>query len=81
MIVLIAHEVLTKSHWTGVEVNSVSLPDALSCWTDSLPDAEVAADRSSSESSALEVRSRLGVGVALRDQGNNDIIVPVRIHR
>jgi hypothetical protein len=37
----IAHEVITKSDWTSVAVDGVSLPDALQCWTLSLPDAHL----------------------------------------
>ena len=33
----IAHEVITMSYWTDVEVSGVSLPDALQCWAASLP--------------------------------------------
>lgn len=35
----IAHEVITKLEWTEVVVDGVSLPDALWCWSSSLPDA------------------------------------------
>ncbi len=35
----IAHEVITKMEWTEVTVEGVSLPDALACWSQSLPDA------------------------------------------
>ena len=37
----IAHNVIAKSEWTQVEVDGVSLPDALACWSSSLPDAGV----------------------------------------
>ena len=33
----IAHEVVTMSYWTDVSVDGVTLPDALQCWTESLP--------------------------------------------
>ena len=33
----IAHEVLLGQDWTTVEVDGVTLPDALECWTSSLP--------------------------------------------
>lgn len=32
----IAHEIFTKSEWKNVTVNSVTLPNAVKCWTDSL---------------------------------------------
>lgn len=35
----IAHEVITKMEWTEVQVDGVTLPDALWCWSSSLPDA------------------------------------------
>lgn len=35
----IAHNVITKLEWTQVVVDGVSLPDALWCWSSSLPDA------------------------------------------
>lgn len=34
----IAHEVITKVDWTTVNVEGVTLPDALNCWASSLPD-------------------------------------------
>ena len=37
----IGHEVITKLEWTEVVVDGVTLPDALSCWSLSLPDAAV----------------------------------------
>ena len=35
----ISHDVLTKLEWIEVTVDGVSLPDALNCWSSSLPDA------------------------------------------
>ena len=35
----IAHTAITKEEWIEVEVDGVSLPDALFCWSSSLPDA------------------------------------------
>jgi hypothetical protein len=35
----IAHEVITLSDWTSVTVDGVTLPDAMQCWVQSLPDA------------------------------------------
>ena len=35
----IGHTAITKGEWTEVEVDGVNLPDALSCWSSSLPDA------------------------------------------
>ena len=39
----IGHEVITKLEWTEVVVDGVTLPDALSRWSSSLPDATAAA--------------------------------------
>ena len=35
----IEHTAITKEEWIEVEVDGVSLPDALFCWSSSLPDA------------------------------------------
>ena len=35
----VAHEVITHREWTSVAVEGVTLPDALQCWAQSLPDA------------------------------------------
>jgi hypothetical protein len=35
----IAHEVITLSDWTSVSIEGVTLPDAVQCWVQSLPDA------------------------------------------
>ncbi len=80
----IAHEALTKSSWTEVRVGGRSLPDAIECWSASLPGRTNAHAQSPDSSSALEVRrSPLAAEVphaTLRRQAN-DIVVPVRIHR
>ena len=58
----IAHEVITKSDWTTVSVEGVTLPDALHCWSQSLPDAHL----------------DLGSDLVIRDQlghSGNDVIV------
>ena len=33
----IGHTVIIKSEWTQVEVDGVTLPDAINCWASSLP--------------------------------------------
>ncbi|XP_059084295.1 palmitoleoyl-protein carboxylesterase notum1a-like isoform X2 [Tigriopus californicus] len=33
----IAHEILTKGEWKNITVNSVTLPNAIKCWSESLP--------------------------------------------
>ena len=37
----IGHTVIIKSEWTQVEVNGVTLPDAINCWASSLPDSNL----------------------------------------
>ena len=60
----IAHEVITSSDWTQVSVEGVTLPEALSCWANSLPDTVPEAfktqDDNSDEGSVLgmEIRSQ-----------------------
>jgi hypothetical protein len=62
----IAHEVITKSDWTSVNVEGVTLPDALQCWAQSLPDAHL------DLGSDLAIRDQLGhSGNEVFSSGNN----------
>ena len=59
----IAHEVLTKQHWTQVSVDGVTLPDALECWANSLPKLDGLAQKT------------------FLERQDNEVVVPIRIHR
>ena len=54
----IAHEIITSMDWTAVEVDGVSLPDALICWANSLPDNVLEFGKDSSFI-VLEIRSQM----------------------
>ncbi len=73
----IAHEVLTKSHWISVAVNQVTLPDAIDCWASSLPRREE--EEEGFGAIGLEVRAQLAENFL--EGEDEEIIVPVRIHR
>ena len=45
----ISHTVITKPDWAGVEVNGVSLPDALQCWVSQTQPGEHELDQSNYE--------------------------------
>jgi hypothetical protein len=75
----IAHEVVTMSYWTQVQVNQVSLPDAIQCWTESLPPPKPATIE------AGEYRSKF---MEMRDQVDdrflakkNDMAMATGLHR
>ncbi len=51
----IAHEVITKLEWTQVVVDGVSLPDALWCWSSSLPDAVISGNLIEGSSDAAQL--------------------------
>ena len=57
----IAHEVLLGRDWTSVEVDGVTLPDALECWTSSLPQVVLDNLMSSEEVVFSSVPSTLGL--------------------
>ena len=61
----IAHEIITKSDWTTVNVEGVTLPDALQYWAQSLPDAHL------DFNSDLAIRDQLGAGNEVFIAGNN----------
>ena len=62
----VAHDVITLREWTSVAVDGVTLPDALHCWAQSLPDAlpDLGSD--------LVIRDQLGhSGNEVFSSGNN----------
>ena len=66
----IAHEVLLGRDWTIVEVDGVTLPDALECWTSSLPTVVPEHLTTSEEVVFSSVSSNLGL--MIRSQMKSD---------
>lgn len=71
----IAHEVITKSHWSSIAVNEVTLPDAIACWAESLP-SELSEDFAKGKSNfghhGLEIRAQVSEKFL---EDNNEIVV------
>ena len=75
----IAHEVITKSHWSAITVNEVTLPDAIACWAESLPrDLRDFVKGKSNFGRGLESRSQTSERFFAE---SNEIVVPTPYHR
>lgn len=71
----IGHTAISDPNWVHVQIDDVSLPDAIECWSKSL-----AGGVSTPAFTELEVRAQV-TEEYLRDREDNDVLMPFEIPR